>query len=157
MRKTNHTKAQRGFTQAIVAIFVLAGCPTGDARNGNVTNHPPAGDAAALDCAPIGLPGLARQCPAGCGTIEGVALSWDDAARCLNPRDSNGYRPGEAIIVGCFPPGTYTRSSAVTCYTVEDGSLFIRTAEIFEELLDQGWQLCSDAQSLYCSSTARKP
>ena len=137
------------FDRILVPIVILAGCPA--THMPSDSGAQPAMDAAtpadgsvAVDCTPIGMPGAERRCPSGCETIEGLALVWDQTSSCLRWADSNGIRPGEPLIAGCFPPGDHKRAGKVSCYTTGDDSFFIRTGAISPELLDQNWKRCSN-------------
>lgn len=93
------------------------------------------GTDAAGDCAPIGEPGSTRSCPPDrCVVIDGVVM--DLAQPCQR---------GGVVVAGCYPNGpAVAHSAAVSCYTTADRSLVVATGYIFPELMEQGWELCSE-------------
>jgi hypothetical protein len=92
---------------------------------------------AAGDCAPIGEPGSTRSCPVGCVVIHGAIR--DATQPC---------QQGLTIVAGRYPNGPPVgHSGAISCYTTANASLVVQTVAIFPELMEQGWELCS--QELY--------
>ena len=109
----------------LLVLFAIIGC---------VDDVSPVGDAAG-SCEPIGEPGSTRSCPSDrCVVIDGFGV--DPATPC---------QAGPTIVAGCYPNGPPVgHSGAISCYTTTDRSLVVKTLATFPELMEQGWELCSD-------------